>query len=192
MVWSQTSIPGKLGLLVIDGCRNGQGWETELCGRIFNVLRRKGIALAGDGPLQVDDPEGLSEAFQDQSAFNCVFLLGHAAQIAEESKLSNYWTWLASSDAITPKLLAVCTFEDHDPETSDAVLSAADGFAQLALAPKSPLSSRAAGLFFMKFFTELDLHAEDAITGRMVWFSHAKARELLKKRRLPGEIGMRC
>ena len=192
MVWSQTSIPGKLGLLVIDGCRNGQGWETEFCGRMFNVLRRKGIALAGDSPVKVGDPEDLQEALQNHSAFNCVFLVGHAAQIAEESKLSNYWAWLASADDLTPKLLAVCTFEDHDPETSQSILSAADRFAQLALVPKTPLSPRAAGLFFMKFFTELDLHAADAITGRMVWFSHAKARELLKKRRLPGEIGMRC
>ena len=192
MVWSQTNISGKLGLLVIDGCRNDRGWETEFCNRIFNVLRRKGIALVGESPIKVDRPQGLSETLQDQSAFNCVFLVGHAAQIAEESKLSSYWDWLASRDVLTPKLLAVCTFEDHDPDISQAVLSAADSFAQLALVPQSPLSPRAAGLFFMKFFTELDLHAADAITGRMVWFSHAKARELLKKRRLPGEIGMRC
>ena len=192
MLWSQTTIPGKLGLLVIDGCRDDQGWEAEFCSRIFNVLRRKGMTLAGERPLTVDRPQELSEAFQDQSAFNCVFLIGHAAQIPEESNLSNYWTWLSSRDELTPKLLALCTFEDHDPDTSQSVLSAADSFAQLAVVPQSPLSARAAGLFFMKFFTELDSHAPDAITGRMVWFSHAKARELLRRRRLPGEIGMRC
>ena len=192
MIWSQTTIPGKLGLLVIDGCRNDQGWETEFCSRIFNVLRRKGMTLVGERPLTVDRPQGLSEALQDQSAFNCVFLVGHAAQIPEESKLSSYWAWLSRRDGLMPKLFAVCTFEDHDPDTSQSVLSAGDSFAQLAVVPQSPLSPRAAGLFFMKFFTELDLHAEDAITGRMVWFSYAKARELLKRRRLPGEIGMRC
>ena len=192
MLWSQTTIPGKLGLLVIDGCRNDPGWETEFCSRIFNVLRRKGMALVGERPLSVDHPQGLAEALQDQSVFNCVFLVGHAGQIPEESKLSSYWAWLSNRDELTSKLLAVCTFEDHDPDTSQSVLEAADSFAQLAVVPQSPLSPRAAGLFFMKFFTELDIHAPDAINGRMVWFSHAKAKELLRKRRLPGEIGMRC
>ena len=192
MLWSQTTIPGKPGLLVVDGCRNAQGWEAEFCSRIFNVLRRKGISLVGERPLTVDRPQGLSEALQDQSAFNCLFLVSHAAQIPEESKLSSYWAWLSSRDGLTPKLLAVCTFEDHDPDTSQSVLSAAENFAQFAVVPHSPLSPRAAGLFFMKFFTELDFHAPDSITGRIVWFSHAKARELLRRRRLPGEIGMRC
>jgi len=192
VLWSQTAIPGKLGLLVADVSRNDQGWESEFCSRIFNVLRRKGMTLAGERPLTVDRPQGLSEALQDQSAFNSVFLVGHAAQIPEESKLSGYWAWLSSLNGLEPKLLAVCTFEDHDPDTSQSILSAEDSFAQFAVVPQSPLSPRAAGLFFMKFFTELDLHAADAITGRMVWFSHAKARELLRRRRLPGEIGMRC
>ena len=192
MLWSQTTIPGKLGLLVIDVCRNEQGWESEFCSRIFNVLRRKGMTLVGENPLVVDRPQGLSEALQDQSAFNCVFLVGHAAQVPEESTLSGYWSWLSSLDVLEPKLLAVCTFEDHDPDISQSILSAEDSFAQLAVVPQSPLSPRAAGLFFMKFFTELDFHAPDAITGRMVWFSHAKAKELLRRRRLPGEIGMRC
>lgn len=192
MLWSRITIPGKPQLLVVDGCCNHQGWETEFCSRIFNVLGRKGINLAGEGPLRVDRPQDLSEALQDQGAFNCLFLVGHGGQVPEDSKLSSFWNWLSSHDGLTPKLLAVCTFEDHDPDTSQSVLSAEDSFAQLAVVPQSPLSPRGAGLFFMKFFTELDLHSHDAITGRMVWFSRTKARELLRKRRLPGEIGARC
>jgi hypothetical protein len=159
---------------------------------MFNVLGRKGINLIGEGPLKVDRPQNLSEALQDQGAFNCLFLVAHGAQVPEESKLSSFWNWLSNHDGLTPKLLAVCTFEDHDPDTSQSILSAEDSFAQFAVVPQSPLSPRGAGLFFMKFFTELDLHSHDAITGRMVWFSRSKARELLRKRRLPGEIGMRC
>ena len=192
MLWSQTTIPDKRGLLVIDGCANDQGWESEFCSRLFNVFRRKGMTLVGDKPLNVNRPQDLSEALQDQSAFNCVFLISHPSQTAEASKLSSYWDWLSSLEELEPKLLAVCTFEDHDPNTSQAILTAEDSFARFAVVPKSPLTPRAAGLFFMKFFTELDFHAPDSITGRMVWFSHAKARELLRRRRLPGEIGMRC
>lgn len=192
MLWSQTTIPGKPRLLVVDGSRNHQGWEAEFCSRIFNVLGRKGMDLAGEGPLQVARPQDLSETIQGHGAFNCIFLVGHGAQIPAESKLSSFWAWLSSHDGLTPKLLAVCTFEDHDPDTSQSILTAEDSFAQLAIVPQSPLSPRAAGLFFMKFFTELDLHAADAITGRMVWFSLSKAKELLRKRHLPGEIGARC
>ncbi len=192
MLWSQTTIPGKPRLLLVDGSRDAQGWEAEFCSRMFNVLGRKGIDLAGERPLKVDRPQDLSEALQDQGAFNCLFLVGHGAQVPEESKLSSFWNWLSNHDGLTPKLLAVCTFEDHDPVTSQAILSAEDSFAQFAVVPQSPLSPRGAGLYFMKFFTELELHSHDAITGRMVWFSRSKARELLRKRRLPGEIGMRC
>jgi len=191
VLWSQITIPGKPRLLLVDGSRDLQGWEAEFCSRIFNVLGRKGINLAGEGPLKVDRPQDLFEALQDQGAFNCLFLVVHGAQVPEESKLSSFWNWLSNYDGLTPKLLAVCTFEDHDPDTSREILSVKDSFAQFAIVPQSPLSPRGAGLFFLKFFTELDLHSHDAITGRMVWFSRSKARELLRKRRLPGEIGAR-
>ena len=192
MLWSQKTIPGKPRLLVVDSSRNHRGWEAEFCSRIFDVLRRKGMKLVGEGPLKVARPQDLSESLQDQGAFNCIFLVGQGAQIPEGSNLSSFWAWLSGHDQLAPKLLAVCTFEDHDPDTSQSILSAEDSFAQLAIVPQSPLSPRAAGLFFMKFFTELDLHAADAITGRMVWFSLSKAKELLRKRHLPGEIGARC
>lgn len=192
MFWSMTTIPGKPRLLVVNGSGNHQGWEGEFCSRIVNVLGRKGINLVRGGPLTVERPQDLSEVLQDQGAFNCVFLVGHGAQIPEKSRLRSFWSWLSSHGELTPKLLAVCTFEDYDPDTSQSILSAKNSFAQLAVAPQSPLSSRAAGLFFMKFFTELDFHAPDAITGRMVWFSRSKAQELLRRRHLPGEIGARC
>ena len=192
--WSQITIPGKPSLLVVDSSRNAQGWEAEFCGRIFKVLYRKGMHLVGEAPLRVDRPQDLYESFLNQEAFNCIFLVGQGPgpHIPEESNLSCYWGWLSSYEGLTPKLLAVCTCEDHDPDTSQSILAAEDSFAQLAIVPQSPLSPRAAGLFFLKFFTELELHAADAITGRTVWFSRSKARELLRRRHLPGEIGMRA
>ena len=192
MLWSQTTIPGKPRLLVVDGSRNHQGWEAEFCSRIFNVLGRKGMNLVGEGPLKVDRPQDLSEALSDQGVFNRLFLVGHGARVPDESNLNSFWAWLSGHDGLAPKLLAVCTCEGQDQETSQSILAADDSFAQFALVPQSALSPRAAGLFFMKFFTELDFHAPEAITGRIVWFSHAKARELLKRRHLSGEIGMRC
>ncbi len=37
----------------------------------------------------------------------------------------------------------------------------------------------------LKKLRVVDLHAHDSITGKMVWFSYSKARELLKRRHLP-------
>ena len=194
MFWSQSSIPGKPRLLVVDSSRNAEGWESEFCNRIFKVLDKKGMQLTGDRPLRADYPEDLSEVFRDQNAYNCILLVGHSGgpDAPERSQVSDFWGWLSAYEGLTPKLLAICTCEDYDLDTSDSILTAEDSFAQFALAPQSPLSPRAAGLFFIKFFNELDLHAEDEITGKMVWFSRSKARELLRKRHLPGEIGMRC
>ena len=194
MFWSDITIPGKPRLLVVDGSRNVEGWESEFCDRICNVLSRKEMELASDGPLRADRPQDVADALLDQESFNCIFMIGHAGgpQTPEESKLSNFWDWLSNYEGMAPKLLTICTCEDYDPDTSQSILTAKDSFAKFAIVPQSPLTPRVAGLFFMKFFTELDVHAADAITGQMVWFSCSKARELLRKRHLSGEIGMRC
>ena len=111
---------------------------------------------------------------------------------SEDTALTAYWEWLSQHQGLDPKLLAVCTWEDHNAETSESILASEANVASLAIAPQSPLSPRAAGLFYMKFFTALGDHSSDSITGRMVWFSCSKAKELLRRRRLAGQIGMRC
>ncbi len=194
MFWSNTAISGKPRLLLVDSSRNIQGWEAEFCSRMYHVLQRKQMQLAGEGPLRVNRPQEMADTLVDQEGFNCIFLFsnGDGPHSTEESNLNSFWNWLSSYEGLSQKLLAVCTCEDYDPDTSQSILTAEDSFAPFAIAPQSPLSPRAAGLFFLKFFTELDMHAPDEITGKMVWFSRSKARELLRKRHLPGEIGMRC
>ena len=56
------------------------------------------------------------------------------------------------------------------------------------------MSVRAAGLFFMKFFVELDMHSEaaDSMTGKMVWFGHSKAREILRRRNYEGRVSLKA
>ena len=192
-MWSQTTISGEPRLLIVDGSSDVQGWESEFCDRIGNCLVRKGFRLAGEAPIRVRSPENLAEPFQDEDSFNCVFLACHGkATQSGPTALVAYWDWLSNQQGLDPKLLAVCTWEDHDADTSESILESGDNVASLAIAPQSPLSPRAAGLFYMKFFTELGDHSSGSINGRMVWFSCTKARELLRRRRLPGQIGMRC
>jgi len=192
-MWSQTTIPGEPRLLIVDGSGDVQGWEAGFCDRIWNVLARKGFRLVGEAPLRVRNPEDLAEPCRVQDSFNCMFLACHGqATHSNHSSLAAYWDWLSQQQGLDPKLLAVCTWEDHDADTSESILESGDNVASLAIAPQSPLSPRAAGLFYMKFFTELGDHSSGSINGRMVWFSCTKARELLRRRRLPGQIGMRC
>ena len=192
MFWSQITIPGKPRLLVVDGSRNVLGWESQFCDRISNVLVRKEVDLVAGGAVRIDRPEELAPLIRDQQA-NCIFLLCHGYSQGDQTvTLEDYWKWLAGQNGLTETLLAVCTYEGHDPETAQAIIDAGDSFAKLAVAQQSDMSLRAAGLFYMKLFTELDLHAYDSITGKMVWFSHSKAREILKRRNLPGRMGLRC
>ncbi|MQF48576.1 hypothetical protein FIM08_01540 [SAR202 cluster bacterium AC-647-N09_OGT_505m] len=194
MFWSQIVIPNRPRVLVVDYSCNWEGWEVAFCDRIFNVLSRKGVGLVGRTPLRAQRPQDLSEVLDQQDSFNCIFMLGHgdSHELPEEIKLRSFWEWLSNAKGLTPKLLAVCTCRTYDSHTSAEILTARGNFAGLALVPQSPLVPREAGLFFMKFFAELDLHAEDDITGKMVWFSHSKAREILKRRHYLGKIGVRC
>ena len=72
------------------------------------------------------------------------------------------------------------------------LLRGSTDLAPFALAPTSPLTPREAGLYFLKFFIELHLHAPSEISGRMVWFSASKAAALLRRRGLAGTVGVRC
>ena len=192
-MWSQTTVLGEPRLLIVDGSGDIQGWEAQFCDRIWNVLARKGFRLVGEGPLRARNAADLAEPFLNQDSFNCLLLACHGKALHSDiSSLADFWEWLSQHEGLDPKVMAVCTWEDHDADISESILESGINVSSLAIAPQSPLSPRAAGLFYMKFFTELGDHSSDSITGRMVWFSCTKARELLRRRRLPGQIGMRC
>ena len=193
MLWSSTTIPGKPTILVVDASLNRQGWESGFCQRLFNTFQRRGLQLLGDAPLQTRSPEDLLRLSPDQT-YNCVLLFaqGITEQVTPEAQLRSYWDWLTSRAEGSNVLLAACTWEDYDPETTQQIVNSPTTFAPLAVAQGSPLTPREASLFFLKFFTELGLHSSDNITGRMVWFSWSKARELLRRRRLAGKVELRC
>ena len=194
MFWSTVSIVGKPTILVVDASRNLEGWEFEFCDRLFTAMRRRGLLVHGNVPVRVEAPEALAQHLKPDTAFNCILLLGHGEgeRVSQEAKLRNYWAWLNSGVLLEPKLFAACTWQSYDPVASREILESTKSFAPLALAPQSPLTPREAGLFFLKFFTELELHSASSITGKRVWFSSSKAKVLLQKRRLMGKVEVRC
>ena len=190
MLWSSTSISGKPTILVVDASCNAAGWESEFCDRIFAAMKRRGLLLRGSSPVRVEDPGFLRPHLEPDEGPNCIFLLSHGNE-ATAAGLKSYWEWL-NSYSQPAKLFASCTWESYDPELTQEILKSPRTFAPLALAQQSPLTPREAGLFMLKFFTEMGLHSSDDITGKMVWFSCSKARELLRRRRLVGKVGVRC
>jgi len=194
MLWSDVMISGKPTFLVIDASQNAEGWEAGFCDRFVSSMKRRKLQLKQPAPVRVGEPEELLPHLEPQDSYNALvlFVHGHESPDAKATDLCKFWKWLNTALQLGPKLFIVCTWEAHDPETSQAILKSSESFAQMALVPLSPLSQREAKTFFLKFCDELDAHSTDSITGRMTWFSHAKASDLLRQRGLTGKVGARC
>jgi hypothetical protein len=193
--WSQTVFPGKPTLLIADASGNAEGWEQAFCDRIFYILGRKSLHLVGEGPTRLDSPAGLAAALEATPNINCLFLFAHGYgdNVPEERRLATLWRWLSTYPGLKRMLLAVCSGPTYDAETTARIMDPETGVTPLAVTQQSPLAPREAGLFFVKFFAELDLHSfDDTVTGKMVWFSYKKAKYLVGRRHLPGEFGVRC
>ena len=190
-MWSSTVIKMPPALLIVDASRDRAGWESEFCNRLLNALTRRGLERVGTIPLRVGKP---SELMQHPLAeASCMLIVSHGQETVPSAaqELHDYVGWLRAHQT-GPKLLAICSWQYHDPTLTDEVLKTPNEFAPLAVAQQSPVTAREAGLFFLKFFTELDLHSENEMSGRMVWFAWSKARELLNRRGLPGRFGVRA
>ena len=187
MVWSAATIPGPPSLLVVDASDARDGWEADFCRRLAGSLRRRGLNVA-----LAERPDDLRPRLEATPPPNCLLLAGHATPSTQANGLRATWEWLQAHEALPPMLVALCTWSDHDPDLSRELLRGATDLAPFALAPTSPLTPREAGLYFLKFFIELHLHAPDEISGRMVWFSASKAAALLRRRGLAGTVGARC
>ena len=192
-MWSPTVIETPPVVLLVDASRNLAGWESEFCDRLFTALARRGLRLEGSGSLRASGPERLKPHQRSLERASCLLLVGHGEETAPSAavEIRRCVAWLKANVA-GPKLLAVCSWQDHDPALTEELLKAPTDFAPLALAQQSPVTAREAGLFFLKFFSELHLHSESQMSGRMAWFSWSKARELLNRRRLEGRFGVRA
>jgi hypothetical protein len=191
-VWSAVRIAGKPSLILVDATQNVLGFEQEFCSRLFKALKRAGLAIYGDLPLAIHSSEELIPVLETSKA-NCILFCANAADenLKPDQTLGNYWAQLKSRN-LPDALFAVCSWSLFDPKINEDILQSKEGFAKITVVPQSELTEREAGLFYLKFFTELNLHALEEISGKMTWFSFAKAKELLKKRRYTGKFGIRC
>jgi hypothetical protein len=176
-MWSSISIPGVPRILMADTTQNRQGWEHAFSDRLYQSLKKSGLHLEADAPLHTNGNQ-LSE-YQ----FNSLLIFAHSQKDVWET---------AGSQNVSPYLLAICSTDGFDAESGESILKSNPPIAPIIIAPLSAMSPREAGLFYLKFFTELKLHSKESISGKMVWFSFSKAKELLKRRRYPAKFGVRC
>ena len=179
-MWSSITIPGSPLILFVDATLNIQGWEYEFSDRLYWSLHRSDLHLLGNTPLRVSN---VTELKLNDFAFNCLILFGHAEPEFSLPPLE---------PGLPPFLLAILSSPIFDPRVSEEVLKLVSAVAPIAIAPLSAMTPREAGLFYLKFFTELKLHSAQNISGKMVWFSFSKARELLRRRRYSAKFGIRC
>ena len=193
MLGNSVTIPGKPTILLIDGSRNLEGWESSFCDRLLDRLLRRGIHFVADLPVRPAKPAELVSSLDPEDDFNCILLLchGEGERVSQEAKLSSYWEWLNQYPWENPKLFAALTWQSYDPHASREILESSNSFAPVALAPTSSVTPRVGGLFFVKFFAELHLHSFDSISGGMARFSYAKAKHLLERRGISGSVGLR-
>ena len=191
-MWSATSIDGGPRLLLIDGSQDLAGWEAAFCDRLFKGLKRR-LAMVGEGPVRTGGPEGLLEYEGALGQANCFVVVAHGSETSPPAwaRLLGYWAWL-DANVRGPRLFAGISWQSYSAQLRETVLSAGQTFAPLALVPQRPVSFREAGLYLLKFFTELALHSGEQITGKMVWFSASKAQELMRRRGFGSAFGVRC
>ena len=188
MVWSAATIPGAPTLLVVDASDEREGWEADFCRRLAGSLQRRGLSVAASRLRRT------SRAHLDASPPpNCLLLAGHATPAAPESATPTVLGVAPGAGGAVPP----CSSRSAPGVTTTRTLATggrthSTDLAPFALAPTSPLTPREAGLYFLKFFIELHLHAPEEISGRMVWFSASKAAALLRRRGLAGTVGARC
>jgi len=191
-MWSPVTIPGKPSILVVDASRDLEGWEYQFMDRLFDSLKRSGLHLMTDKPLRIEETDELAPHLS--AGFNCLLFFSHGEgeKVLPGARMKTHWEWLNHHGQFPPMLFAGCVCGTYDAAASHQILKSPQTFAPLALAPSSPLTPREAGLFLLKFFTELNLHSKESVSGKMVWFSSSKARELLRRRRYTGTFGVRC
>ena len=112
-MWSQVSIEGRPRLLIANACAEVGGDEAEFCRRLFGALRRRGLDVVGQGPLDVADA-GAVLASADRP--NCLFLL------AEDGRAEESWAYLGQR-VQKPLFLSVCSLGGADPQVAEDVLA---------------------------------------------------------------------
>jgi hypothetical protein len=174
-MWSSVSIPGTPRILMIDVTQNRDGQEYAFSDRLYQSLKKSGLqmdALLHSFPNQPNEHE-----------FNCLLIFAHSPNDVLKT---------VNSQNVPSYLLAICSTDGFEAESGESILKSNPPVAPIMIAPLSTMTLREAGLFYLKLFTELKLHSADNISGKMVWFSFSKAKELLKRRRYAAKFGVRC
>ena len=81
--------PGKLRLLLIDLTQDARGFEYETSRLIASEIKKRGVALASDEPLQLNAIEKYSEALRERGAdFTALLIFAHGCPDQKDNTAS--------------------------------------------------------------------------------------------------------
>ena len=182
-MFSTSAIERSLCLLLIDATGNSGGWEWDVSDKLMRVLGKRGLVLAEEQVIAITSVSDLAAHASSLGAASCVVLFCSGDDV-------DVWHWL-TTNVNGSKLAVVCQWGDQARVMADAVLKVPDAWAPIAVAADSAVAPREGALFLLKFLTELNLHSDNRMTGRMAWFAWTKANELLKRRRMTARFELR-
>ena len=186
-MWSTASIPGKPVVSIATKCHsdmlNGNVFATNLA----HKLQRRTVTLATAGPVPILNPQTLSAVIEEA---NCLLLIWPVSDGDTNHSLLEFWNGLLGLPGLRPLLVAILTGPGHEPNLRKIEEMDHDRIPFL-ITQTGPISFNEAEAYILKFFAELSLHSSDNISGKMVWFSAAKATTLLNGRGIPSPFAVR-
>jgi hypothetical protein len=186
-MWSTASIPGKPVVSIAEKCHSDTLNGTAFATNLAQKLQRRAVTLATSGPVPILHPYTLSAVIEKA---NCLLLIWPVSEGDTNHSLLEFWDVLRGLSERRPLLVAILTGLGHEPNLSKIVEMDHDRIPFL-ITQTGPISFNEAETYILKFFAELSLHSSDNISGKMVWFSAAKATTLLNGRGIPSPFAVR-
>jgi len=162
---------GQLRLLIIDLTENDLRWEYDASNRIAASIKKAGVDLVVDRPLQLHDIEAYSDALKKYSDFTALLVFAHgepdqgsidASKVYGPGSIREWYSWAEHSENLKDKFLALCVCWGHCQDAISAFVNNGP-LALTLLAPTDGLGKDEAEAFFPHFFGELKDYSIESI-----------------------------
>ena len=186
-MWSSAFIPGKpvVSVIAIEGTETPTGLATAA--RLSQKLKRRKVTL---GSSKLASMLHTNSPATSAAGSNCFLLVWTAFEGRPNDCLSIIWDNLLQRSKSGPILVALLAGLDTDPNF-ERIIETLDPEIPFLLTQTRSVPFHHGEAYILKFFSELALHSPDNISGRMVWFSAAKAAALLKTRGVTSPFTLR-
>ena len=179
-MWSSAFISGKPVVNVKAIEETGTRTGVATAKRLSQKLKRRKVTLASSELGSVVHPNSLATSM---AASNCFLLVWTTSEGRSNDCLSTVCQSLLQRSKSGPILVALLAGLDTDPDF-EGLIETHEQTIPFLLTQTRSVPFHHGEAYILKFFSELALHSTENLSGKMVWFSAAKAAALLKTRGL--------